>query len=210
MIAATFTFTLRTNAMHPLRSLLPALLLLPFSAFAQDHGAAGKGHVGPANSLVHWVTLAEAEKAAKADGKPLMVDLQTAWCGWCRRMESGTFNDPQTAAYINSQFHPVSFDAEGRDTVMFYGQRFTNPQYEQGNGRHGTHEFTLAVGQVNGRIGYPTIVYFDSEGKVIAPVASYFSPQDLEPILVYIAEGAYKTQDYKTFRDGFKSRRTAP
>ena len=25
MIAATFTFTLRTNAMHPLRSLLPAL-----------------------------------------------------------------------------------------------------------------------------------------------------------------------------------------
>jgi len=194
--------------MRPLRSLLLLTALLPLALAAQDHAAAGKGHVGPANSLVNWVTLAEAEKAAKADGKPLMVDLQTAWCGWCRRMESGTFNDPQTAAYINSHFHPVSFNAEGADTVVFYGQRFTNPQYDLGNGRHGTHEFTLAVGQVNGRIGYPTIVYFDSAGKVIAPVASYFSPQDLEPILVYIAEGAYKTEDFQVFRSGFKSRRT--
>ncbi len=164
----------------------------------------------PAHSLVKWTSIEEAQKAAKKDGHPLFVDVNTPWCGWCRKMEATTFNDAQTAAYINEHYHPVTFNAESAEPVMFNGKKFENPQYGGEGGRHGTHQLTMEIAAPNGRLAYPTIVYIDSEGKVIAPVQAYMSPEDIEPVMIYIAEGTYKTQpDFGAFKTAFKSRRVA-
>lgn len=184
---------------HHLRTLLFALLTWPLALHAQDAPAA----------KVKWTDLETAQKAALKDGKPLLIDVHTAWCGPCRMLATITFMDQQTADYINSHFHPVNFDAEGADTVVYNGKSYTNPSYrpELKGRRNGTHQLTLQIAPVKGRIAYPTLVYMDKDGRVLAPVQGYMTPEQIEPVLAYFGEGIYKTKEYPDFSRDFVSRR---
>lgn len=172
-------------------------------------GNAAMAQVPEGTSPVKWTDLATAQKAAKKDGKPILIDVYTTWCGPCRMLSANTFGDLQTAEYINSHYHPVKFDAEGGDPVVYNGKSYANPTYNPAmkGSRNGTHELTMAIAPVNGRVAYPTIVYMNSEGQVLTPVQGYMTPEQIEPILAYFGEGAYKTQEFGEFQKTFTSRR---
>lgn len=185
-----------------MRTLLFALLLSPLTLLAQN----------TSDALVKWTDLETAQKAAKKDGKPILIDVYTAWCGPCRMLDRNTFQDPQTAAYINANYHPVKFNAEGGEKVVYNGKTYTNPGFNpaMANGRNSTHELTMAIAPVNGRVAYPTLVYMDSEGQVLTPVQGYMTPDQIEPILAYFGDGEYKNgTDFSVFHASFKSKRAA-
>ncbi|HEX2616396.1 MAG TPA: DUF255 domain-containing protein [Flavobacteriales bacterium] len=182
-----------------MRALLFALFIAPLSLFAQDPHAGQK---------VKWMTLEEAQKAAKADGKPLLIDVYTQWCGPCKMLSANTFMDDQTAEYINTHYHPVKFDAEGKDPVTYNGKEYKNPSWNpQGGVRNSTHELTIAIAATERGIAYPTVVYMNKDGQVLAPVQGYYTPEQLEPILVYFGDGTYLKQQFPEFQQAFKSRR---
>lgn len=186
-----------------MRNLLFALCLAPLALAAQDH----------TDALVKWTDLETAQKAAKKDGKPILIDVYTAWCGPCRMLDRNTFHDPQTAEYINTHYHPVKFNAEGGADVVYNGKTYKNPGFNpaMASSRNSTHELTMAIAPVNGRVAYPTLVYMDSEGQVLTPVQGYMTPEQIEPILSYFGEGVYKNgTEFGAFHAGFKSKRTAP
>ena len=185
-----------------------ALLLLAFASIASH--AQALEHAG--SKLIKWVTLEEAQALTKKDPKPLFVDVHTSWCGPCKMLDAKTFNDPKLADYVNKHYYAVKFNAESGDAVTFKGQKYENPDFNPGNtaGRNGTHHLTYAIANVEGRIAYPTVVYLDSDLNVLAPVQGLMSPEQMEPILMYFGENAYKTQDYQTFLGSFKSKWTAP
>jgi len=189
-----------------MRTLLLSLAFAPFLLHAQatTKAAAPKG--------IKWVTLEEAQALVKKLPKPLMVDVYTSWCGPCKMLDAKTFSDPELADYVNKHFYAVKFNAESGDPVTFKGQVLTNPEFNPASvgGRNGTHQLTMTIANVQGRIAYPTVVYMDSEMNVLAPVQGYLTPDQMEPILAYFGEGPYKTQDYQTFMGSFKSRWTAP
>jgi thioredoxin-related protein len=93
-----------------------------------------RGPLKPSSAQLHpqgaikWLTMEEAYKASKVIDKPLFIDVYTSWCGWCKRMDQTTFQDPVVAAYINANFHPVKFDAETKDTIQFFDRTYTNSQ----------------------------------------------------------------------------------
>ena len=39
--------------------------------------------------------------------KKFVVDLYTKWCGWCKKMDKDTFQNPEVAAYMSSNFYMV-------------------------------------------------------------------------------------------------------
>lgn len=182
-----------------MRHLVLAAAFFPAVLFAQDH----------ATAKVNWVTLEQAQAAAKTDGKPIIMDMWTPWCGWCKRMDAATFGDQQTADYINAHFHAVSFNAEGKDPVTFNGVKYENKEYDPklGGVRNGTHDLTKAIAAVEGRLGYPTLVYIAGDGSLIGPDPGYKSPEDIEMILRYVREGAYKTISLVDYKASFKSER---
>lgn len=180
------------------------MALFSFPGLAQTPASGSK--------LIKWVSMEEAQALAKKAPRPLFIDVYTSWCGPCKMLDAKTFNDPKLADYINKHYYPVKFNAESGEAVTFKGQKYENPEFNPAmtSGRNGTHQLTYQIANVQGRIAYPTVVYMDSDLNVLAPVQGLMDATQMEPILVYFGEGAYKTQDYQAFLAAFKSRWTTP
>ena len=41
-------------------------------------------------SQINWTTFEKAIALSKQDGKPVLVDVYTDWCGWCKRLDATT------------------------------------------------------------------------------------------------------------------------
>ena len=67
---------------------------------------------------VEWLGLNEAFELQKKDPKPMLVDVYTDWCGWCKHMDATTFKDPQIVSYLNQNFYAVKYNAETKDSMI--------------------------------------------------------------------------------------------
>ncbi len=177
-------------------ALLLSLLLSLNFLFAQT-----KVNDHTKESLVKWYTLEEAMELTKKNPKKIFIDVYTDWCGWCKRMDQVTFNDPTIAAYLNQNFYPVKFDAETKDTITYLGDEYVS----NGEGRRPTNK--LAIKLLNGKMSYPTVVLLDEKGVSVGPVPGFLDPGKIQPILIYFAENIYKTTPHdlytKYFNDTF-------
>ena len=63
---------------------------------------------------VQWMSFEEAVAKNKLEPKKIFVDVYTDWCGWCKKMDAGTFNNPVVAKYLNEKYYNVKLDAEGQ------------------------------------------------------------------------------------------------
>lgn len=151
------------------------------------------------DAKINWVSIEEAEKLAGQDGKKVLVDLYTSWCGWCKRMDKNTFAHPTIAGYVNDNFHAVKFDAESKDVIEFKGETHNF----KATGRRGYNE--LAFKFANGRMSYPTIAFLDEDLNNINAFPGYKDPNKFDPLLKYIGEDHYKSQTLAQFTADYKS-----
>lgn len=94
--------------------LVLVLAMIGFSAHAQKA------------DKINWLTFEEAAAMTEKDPKMIIVDVYTDWCGWCKKMDKGTFTDPAVVEYINDTFYPVKMNAEDSNRKFtFKGQEYT-------------------------------------------------------------------------------------
>ena len=148
---------------------------------------------------VKWYTLDEALKLNATAPRKILIDTYTDWCGWCKKMDAETFDHPVIAAYVNKNFYAVKFDAESSAPVQFAGHTFTN----QGSGgsRKTTHQFASALGVT----GYPTVVYFTGDLKMIGPVSGFYTAEQIEPLLHFIVNEKYMSVSLEDYQKTFVS-----
>ena len=162
----------------------------PIKSFSQEQKAA---------SNIKWYDFKKGVELNDKKPKKIFIDMYTDWCGWCKRMDQTTFTNPVIAKYMNDEFYPVKFNAERRDTLVFQGKTFVNPDPTKPRSPH-----QLAQSLLQGRMSYPSIVFLNEKNEVITVLPGYRKPSELEAVLHYIAEDAYKTMKWEDFMGTFK------
>lgn len=155
--------------------------------------------VSAQDSTVKWYSIEEAVALAKTSPRPIFVDAYTDWCGWCKKLDSDTFSNPVIAEILNNRYYAVKFDAEGKEDVTFQGRKFVN------DGSLGkTHQLAYAL--LQGKLGYPTVVFLTAKSELITPVSGYKTPAQIEPMLNYFAGTSWQKQSYDDFLKTFQGK----
>lgn len=159
---------------------------------------------------IKWMSMNEALAAQKQAPKKILMDAYTTWCGPCKLMDQKTFTNKDVINYVNKHFYAVKFNAEGTEEVMYKNFNYTNPNFDPARkGRNSQHFFADALKVT----GYPSLVFFDEQSEVIAPIVGYRTPVQLEIFLKMIGNNEYKKltsaeawQKYeKNFKGTFKN-----
>ena len=163
-----------------LRSLLAAFFIFSVSTlFAQK------------KAKVNWIPFHELEAKYNADPKPIIIDLYTDWCGWCKRMEKDTYGNDSVANYINKNFYAVKYDAESKEPLTINGKTFNyNKDYKVNE---------VAIALTSGNLAYPQTIFLDKLTNPPAPLAGYKTVKEIEGPLKFFGEKAFMAMSFQDF-----------
>jgi uncharacterized protein YyaL (SSP411 family) len=100
---------------------------------------------------------AEALERAREEDRPILLSVGYSACHWCHVMERESFEDPETAAYMNEHFVSVKVDREERPDVDAI--------------------YMEAVQSMTGQGGWPMTVFLDPDGVPFYG-GTYFPPDE--------------------------------
>jgi uncharacterized protein len=99
----------------------------------------------------------EALGRAREEDRPILLSVGYSACHWCHVMERESFEDAETAAYMNEHFVNVKVDREERPDVDAI--------------------YMEAVQEISGHGGWPMTVFLDPEGVPFYG-GTYFPPDE--------------------------------
>jgi len=146
---------------------------------------------------IKWMSLKEVQEANIQNKKPILIDLYTEWCGWCKQMDRKTYSDKNVVKYLQGKFYTVKLNAETRNTISWSGKTF------EFNSSYKTNDFALYLTQ--GRLSYPTTVIIPADGSAPQAIPGYLTPSEIEIILKYFGEGKFGKQSFEDYQRTFKA-----
>ena len=93
----------------------------------------------------------EALRKAEKEGKPIFLDISASWCGPCKMLKARTFPNQEVGEFYNTNFVNVMVDGE------------------KGEGIELARKYKIR--------GYPTLIFLNSSGEVIAQTAGFRNPE---------------------------------
>ncbi len=145
---------------------------------------------------VTWQSVATVQQLHAEQKKPIIIDVYTDWCMYCKVMDNTIWNDGKVSGYIKDHFYAIKFDAESKEPEDWFGQTY---EYKTTYKVH-----MLAALWLGGNMVYPSTVILPVSGEPIV-VPGVLKKKEIEPILVYFGEQHNKTTDWKTFRENYKT-----
>jgi uncharacterized protein YyaL (SSP411 family) len=113
-----------------------------------------------AHQPVQWEPWGEQAFArARAEDKPILLDIGAAWCHWCHVIDRESYDNPEIARLINELFVPVKVD---RDEMPDVDARYQS-----------------AVSAISGQGGWPLTAFLTPDGRPFYG-GTYFPPEDAQ------------------------------
>ena len=156
-------------------------------------------------SQIKWMSIEEALAAQSNYPKKIVINFYSESSSTCKKMEKETYNHFIIAKYLNENFYPVKFNAEGKESIELFGRTFNNVGFKEGKTKNSLHELTKYM-NVN---AIPSIVFLDEKSNPITILQGALTAKELEPYIPFIANDEYKKIDtrekWENYQKKFKS-----
>ncbi len=166
-------------------------LLMTASVLLTLGGSPAAGELGkpPRPAAIRWLTPQALADSMRAQPRPVLVKIGTAWCRYCRLQDATAFRNPAVVARLNTDFYAIALDAESRMPLPWAGHIYTFQPTGPGAGVHG---LALALGRDSATAApvYPTTVLLDTALRVQRRWAGLLSADALLPALAPAAPAA--------------------
>ena len=111
-----------------------------------------------AHQPIDWYEWGEAAfERAKADDKPMLLDIGAVWCHWCHVIDRESYENPAIAKIISDNFIAVKVDRDERPDV--------DSRYQS------------AISSISGQGGWPLTGFLLPDGRPFFG-GTYFPPED--------------------------------
>ena len=152
-------------------------------------------HVG-GKEKINWVSFSELDALYAKSPRPILIDVDSDWCGWCKQMDRTTYSNSKLAKYVNEHYYAVKLNAESDQLIKFNGKEFG---YDSRNNTNGFAKFLLF-----NRMEFPSTVFLPTIDATPAPLPGYMKAREMEAPLKYFGEGIHKTQTFIDFNKDFR------
>ena len=146
------------------RILLVTIILAAFSATSS---------LASESKPLAWRTWDAGLREAGGAGRPILVDVYTNWCGWCKRMDRDVYSRADVQDYLSRRFVLIKLNAEARDAAAYEGEVYTS--------RSLAARFRVS--------GFPTTIFLKPGGEHVANVPGYIPAERFLLLLHYIGDG---------------------
>lgn len=111
-----------------------------------------------ANAQIKWEkTLESAIKKAKSKNMPIMIDVYTDWCTWCKELDKNTYANKKVIdmakKMVSVKLNPET-SKEGEEIAAKYGVK-----------------------------GYPTVLFINADGIILENVGGYIEGEKFVPYM---------------------------
>lgn len=117
------------------------------------------------------------------DQKNVFIFIHTDWCSYCKLMQNTTFRNKEFVEDLNQNFYYIELNAEDDKEIFFAGHTF---QFKPRGRKSGTHELAEALGTIDGKISYPTLVILNPQNEIIFQYSGYMKREGLLSIFVQL------------------------
>lgn len=134
----------------------------------------------PKENELKWYEWNEGYPIALKEGKLILVDAYTDWCGWCKKMDRDTYSNADVIKKLNKNFIVIKFNPEQRDkTYDIDGQTYSARDFFA----------QLSRGE---NTGFPTTYFINPKKKSLMIDAGYHDAPTFIGIIDRVLEDAKK------------------
>lgn len=119
-----------------------------------------------------WFDFKNGKAKAEKEGKILLVDFYTDWCGWCKKMDADTYGVKEVIDFLNKNFVAVKLNPEKAGAVNIQDRDLSNAEFAQAAGVS----------------GYPATSFFTSKMEFIRTFPGYMDSEKFLDLLKYLVE----------------------
>lgn len=120
---------------------------------------------------LRWTSFEYLTDSLRKERRPVLVFIHTDWCTYCKMMEVRTFANPQVVTKLQESFYCVRLNAEESQPITFLQRTY---KFKATGVKTGVHELAEVLGTENGKLRYPTTVFFDQylqlQGRMVGAI----------------------------------------